>query len=85
MPIAMLTPVRCFTCGSSTGHVAVVFATERRRRAKEALAARNTAPSMAMVDAGLDLACGDLLDRLQIPRDCCRKTLLTAMIYQDHY
>lgn len=81
----MLTPVRCFTCGSSTGHVATVFAHERRRRAKAALTERGTVPNMAMVDAGLQLACGDVLDRLKIDRDCCRKTLITAMIFQDHY
>lgn len=81
----MITPVRCFTCGGSTGHIAAVFAHERRKRVKKILSGRNTAPLMAMVDAGLQIAAGELLDRMEIRRPCCRKTVLTAMNFQDYY
>ena len=81
----MLTPVRCFSCGRSTGHVATIMAAARRKRAKQILAERDTTPTMTMVDAGLQMACGDILDRLKIPLDCCRKTLITTMIFQDYY
>ena len=27
----------------------------------------------------------DILDRLAVTHDCCRKTLVTSMIFQDFY
>ena len=81
----MLIPVRCITCGTPIGHVAPAFAHARRKRARAALGARGTLPMQAMVDAELALPVGDILDRLAVTHDCCRKTLVTTMIFQDYY
>lgn len=81
----MLVPVRCFTCGCSIGHVSAVFAHARQKMVKAKLGARDTIPMQAAVDAGLQLACGEILDRLAITHDCCRKTLVTSMCFQDYY
>lgn len=81
----MLVPVRCFTCGCSVGHAAPVYALARRRLVEAKLAERGTAPSQAMVDTGLELECGEILNRLAIVSLCCRKTLITAMNFQDYY
>lgn len=81
----MLVPVRCFTCGCSVGHVSAVYALARRRLVEAKLAERGTAPSQSMVDTGLQIECGEILDRLAIVHLCCRKTLIAAMNFQDYY
>ena len=44
------------------------------------------APSeQAMIDAELSVPCGDILDRLKVTADCCRKTLMTSMVFADYY
>jgi DNA-directed RNA polymerase subunit N (RpoN/RPB10) len=83
--VQMLVPVRCITCGTPIGHIAPAFAHARRKRARTALGARGTLPMQAMVDAELALPVGDILDRLAVTHDCCRKTLVTTMIFQDYY
>ncbi|NBQ70675.1 MAG: hypothetical protein EBU46_18310 [Nitrosomonadaceae bacterium] len=81
----MLVPVRCMTCGCPVGDVAPVFARLRTRRAREVLGERGALPTQAMIDAELSVPCGDILDRLKVTADCCRKTLMTSMVFSDYY
>ncbi|NBQ43370.1 MAG: hypothetical protein EBU23_13030 [Mycobacteriaceae bacterium] len=81
----MLVPVRCMTCGCPVGDVAPAFARERAARARAAFGARGAVPTQAMIDANISVPCGDILDRLAVTADCCRKTLMTAMIFTDYY
>ena len=81
----MLCPVLCFSCGYPVGDVEDLFRHIRAARVRDVLAERGTAATQAAVDAGLQVDCGDILDRLKIDRDCCRKTLVTAMVFRDYY
>ena len=81
----MLCPVVCFTCGCPVGDVEDIFRHMRAARVRGILAERGTAATQAAVDAGLQVDCGDILDRLGIDHDCCRKTLVTAMVFRDYY
>lgn len=81
----MLVPVLCFTCGCPIGDVEGMFRVMRSKRVREVLAQRETSASQAAVDAGLQIDCSDILDRLGIIHDCCRKTLVTAMVFSDYY
>jgi DNA-directed RNA polymerase subunit N (RpoN/RPB10) len=81
----MLCPVLCFTCGCPVGDVAALFRHMRAARVRAVLAERGTAPALAAADAGLQIDCSDILDQLCIDNDCCRKTLVTAMIFSDYY
>jgi DNA-directed RNA polymerase subunit N (RpoN/RPB10) len=80
----MLTPIRCFTCGRSTGHVTAAFDLALKELSREKLAERGTAPTLAAIDAHLHVSAGPILDRLGIERDCCRKVLLTAMRFSNY-
>jgi len=81
----MLVPVTCFTCGGPTGDVEDLFRHMRAKRVAAALGARGTAATHAAADAGLRVDCSDILDRLGITADCCRKVLVTAMDFSDYY
>jgi DNA-directed RNA polymerase subunit N (RpoN/RPB10) len=81
----MLVPVLCFTCGCAVGDVAPLFRHMRAARARAILAERGTTATRAGADAGLRVDCGDILDRLGVDHDCCRKTLITAMVFTDYY
>lgn len=78
-------PVRCFSCGGPVGQVVTVFAHARQKRIREVLKSRDTAPSQATIDTDLQVACGDILDRLGILDDCCRTSLFTTMVFQEYY
>jgi hypothetical protein len=80
----MLTPVVC-TCGMPIGDVAPLFLLMRAARVREVLAARGTAATQAAIDAGLQIECGDILDRLQVVYDCCRARLVTNMQFKQYY
>jgi DNA-directed RNA polymerase subunit N (RpoN/RPB10) len=81
----MLTPVVCFGCGTSIGHVAELFRLLRERRIREELKAKHLSPEMSAIplDSSMDLQ--DLFDKLQIPTDCCRVHLSSAIVMSDHY
>lgn len=81
----MHVPIRCITCGLSVGHVDDLFRYERTRRVKDTLKGRNTLPTLAAIDAGLQIDCSDILDRLGVVHDCCRTTLISAMVFSDYY
>lgn len=81
----MLVPVICFTCGNPIGDVEDLFRALRSARVREILAERGTTATQAAVDADLQINCSDILDRLGIKCDCCRKCLVTAMIFADYY
>jgi len=81
----MLVPVICFTCGNPIGDIEDLFHHLRAARVREILAERGTTATQAAADAGLQIDCSDILDRLGIKNDCCRKCLVTAMIFTDHY
>ena len=52
---------------------------------KTILEERGTQATQAAVDAGLQIECSDILDKLLITHECCRKTLVTAMIFTDSH
>ena len=81
----MLVPVTCFTCGNPIGDIEDLFRNLRAARVREILAERGTTATQAAVDADLQIDCSEILDRLGIKRDCCRKCLVTAMIFTDYY
>lgn len=81
----MLTPVTCQTCGIPVGDVEDLFRVMRAALAHAMLEKQGTTPTQAAADPGLQIACGEIFDRLEIRGDCCRKTLNTAMIFSDHY
>ena len=81
----MLTPVICFTCGCSVGHVEELFRVMRTRKIIKELELRNTIPTHAAIDAGLQIDMSDILDKLNIRYECCRIRLATAMIHKDYY
>ena len=51
----------------------------RSARVKDVLGVRNTISPQAGFDAGLQINCKDILDKLQILKPCCRAHLITAM------
>jgi DNA-directed RNA polymerase subunit N (RpoN/RPB10) len=81
----MLVPVLCFTCGCPVGDVEDLFRHMRAARVRAILAERGTTATQAAADAGLQIDCSDILDRLGVVHDCCRKALVTAMIFADYY
>jgi DNA-directed RNA polymerase subunit N (RpoN/RPB10) len=81
----MLTPIVCMTCGCPVGDKAGAFRHMRAKKVKAALAERGTAAERASADAGLRIECADILDSLRVGPDCCRKTLVTAMVFTDLY
>jgi len=81
----MLTPVLCFTCGCPVGDVEDLFRHMRTALVRETLAERGTTATQAAADAGLRIDVRDILERLGIVNDCCRKSLVTAMIFADNY
>lgn len=80
-------PPTCLTCGCPIGDVGTLYRHLRIKRIKEALAARGTTATQAAIDAGLQIDCGDILERLGIPeeRDCCRGCLVTTVSFEDLY
>jgi len=81
----MLCPVLCFTCGYPVGQIEDIFGHLRAAKVKKILSERKTTATQAAVDAGLQIDCSDILDKLNIMHACCRKTLVTAMIFADYY
>lgn len=85
LAIKMLTPVLCFTCGCSIGEFEDIFRQMRGDKVRAILAERGTIATQAAVDSGLQIDCSDILELLGITGDCCRKTLIAAMIFSDYY
>ena len=81
----MLIPIRCFTCKMPVGDVDDLFRSMRAARVRETLAARGTTPTQAAVDGGLQLDCSDILEKLGVRHSCCRKTLVTGMVFSDYF
>ena len=81
----MLVPIVCCTDGYPIGDVACLFQLMRARRIAEVLGARGTVAAHAASDAGLQIDCSDILDRLGVKHDCCRKTLATAMLFDQYF
>lgn len=81
----MLVPVLCFTCGCPVGDIEDIFREMRNTKIKEILTDRKTTATQAAVDAGLQIDCSDILKQLGIEYDCCRKTIIAAMIFTDYY
>jgi len=81
----MLTPIVCMTCGCPVGDKAGAFRHMRAKKVRALLAERGTAAERAPADAGLRIECAEILDALRIAHDCCRKTLVTAMVFTDVY
>lgn len=79
----MLTPIVCMACGLSTGDKEDLFRHMRAERVREVLAKSGTDAAHAPADAGLQIDCSDILDTLCVSKDCCRATLVTALIYTD--
>jgi hypothetical protein len=67
------------------GDVDVLFRAMRAKLAEQVLRDRKTLPTQAAIDAGLAIDCGPILDALRVRNDCCRKTLVTAMEFQEYY
>ena len=83
----MWIPCLCVTCGCPIGDIGTLFRHLRAKRVQEVLAARGTTATQAAVDAGLQIDCEDILDRLGLPpeRSCCRGHLVTAVLFSDFY
>ena len=81
----MLVPVKCITCGYPVGSVEDLFHIMRAKKVKAILEERGTQATQAAVDVGLQIDCSDILDKLHITHECCRKTLVTAMIFTDSH
>ena len=81
----MLVPILCFTCGCPIGDKEDIFRYLRAERVREVLKERGTIATQAAVDAGLQISCEDILDKLGIPEDCCRAHLISAMVFSDYY
>lgn len=83
----MLTPVRCFTCGSSLGDLAPIYHLIRARRMAERYGApgKGVAPTRAASDPTLTgNLMGDVLDALHV-EGCCRTRLVTATLLAEVY
>ncbi|NBQ42410.1 MAG: hypothetical protein EBU23_07705 [Mycobacteriaceae bacterium] len=81
----MLVPVTCFTCGCPVGDVEDLYRHKRAALVRTILAERGTAATQASVDAGLQIDCSHILDDLGVVGICCRKVLVSAMIFSDYY
>lgn len=81
----MLTPVVCMTCGCPVGDKAGAFRHMRAKKVKALLAERGTVAERALADAGLRIECDGILRALGVTHDCCRKTLVAAMVFTDVY
>lgn len=81
----MLVPIRCITCGLSIGDVAAIYRSIRFKRVRALLKDRAVIPTQAMIDASLQIDMGDVLTKLGITEDHCRRALTSAMKFQDYY
>lgn len=79
----MLTPIICFDCGRSVGDKEDLFRYMRAERVKKVLSEHGTIAAQAPADAGLQIDCSDILTDLEVHMDCCRKTLVSALIFAD--
>lgn len=81
----MLTPVVCFSCGTSIGHVAELFRKLREKCVREDLDKKHISPEMSAIrlDSNLDMT--DLFNILQISQDCCRMHLACTVVMSDVY
>ena len=80
----MLIPVVCFTCGLPIGDVGPLWKHMHAARVSAILGNRHTVSTQAGVDAGLQVDCRDILDKLRIRKDCCRTHLISAMQFPHH-
>jgi len=81
----MLIPVLCFTCGCSIGEKEDLFLHMQAKLAKKILDERKTAPIQAHIDPDIQITCGEILTKLGVKNDCCRKTMVTSMRFSDYY
>jgi DNA-directed RNA polymerase subunit N (RpoN/RPB10) len=79
----MLTPIVCFDCGLPVGDKEDLFRHMRAERVKATLTEHGTIATHALTDAGLQIDCQDILEALGVHMDCCRKTLVSALIFTD--
>ena len=81
----MLTPVVCFSCGTSIGHIAELFRKLREKRVREDLDGKHISPEMSAIrlDSNLDMT--DRFNILQISQSCCRTHLASAAVVSDYY
>lgn len=83
----MLVPIRCIGCLGPIDDVSGLFKDEC-----EKLAAKSKKPeekqSSVKPDKGVpnpDIDAEEILENLGLIEYCCRKTLITAMRFSDHY
>ena len=81
----MYVPVVCFTCGCPIGDVEDLFRIMRTAKVKKILESRGTITTQAAVDAGLQIDCSDILEKLFINNYCCRAHLISSMRFSDYY
>jgi DNA-directed RNA polymerase subunit N (RpoN/RPB10) len=79
----MIIPVLCFHCGREISVKATVHYEMVTKRLEETKT--NTIPAMTFTDPNQKNEFGDILDLLQIKRECCRKVLISTMEYRDYY
>lgn len=78
----MLPPIVCWECGTPIGDKADLFLAERKELVEAKLAELNITADHALTAVDLQIDCGEILDRLLLPRICCRKVLLTVMLFE---
>jgi len=81
----MLVPILCFTCGYPIGDLEVFYHAERAKKIRSIMKERGTVAAFVTADGNLQIDCKDILDRLHINSDCCRKLMMTSMIFTDYY
>lgn len=80
----MWVPNLC-TCGFPIGDVAFAFLARRAKMLERELKERKVTPAQAQVDPDIKIEMKSVFEQLGIHFDCCRTTLLTTMIFSDHY
>lgn len=80
----MLVLIRCIACGFPLGDVYDIFARMRAQLTQATLQDRDTDAAFAPVDAGLQIDCSAIFDKLGIKLECCRMHLATGMNFSEY-
>lgn len=74
----------CVTCGTVLGNVAHIFRCELMNKIEEVKKGRNIKVTKILTDPTIEIDLSDLLEKLAVTSDCCKKDLVTAMNIQDY-
>ncbi len=82
----MLTPIRCFSCGTAIGSRAPIYRARRAQQVRALLEKERIHPTKASLQAAaLRVDMEAIHQDIGLRNDCCRMRLTTTMDYRDYF